>query len=238
MHQGKLVFAQVMAHLPLSTFRRCVARYGTADGSARPGTLHVAQRFAKRQLREGHRVELVQAREARDLVLAVPPGISLAGGAQHAGQRQCGAAVANLCRPGPAPDRHRPAGVCARAHWSGLEGDGLCLRRHDDRPVPVSLSVGAVSVHQGRRQAAHAAGARWNKDAWKRPIKEAAKVAKLSRATTAYTLRHSVITDLVVGGLDLMTVAKLSGTSVVMIEKHYGHLRAEHARKALATLEL
>ncbi|MFN9571677.1 MAG: DUF4372 domain-containing protein, partial [Betaproteobacteria bacterium] len=27
MHQGKLVFAQVMAHLPLSTFRRCVARH-------------------------------------------------------------------------------------------------------------------------------------------------------------------------------------------------------------------
>ncbi|MBN8507208.1 MAG: IS4 family transposase [Burkholderiales bacterium] len=27
MHQGKLVFAQVMAHLPLSTSRRCVARY-------------------------------------------------------------------------------------------------------------------------------------------------------------------------------------------------------------------
>ena len=27
MHQGKLVFAQVMAHLPRSTFRRCVARY-------------------------------------------------------------------------------------------------------------------------------------------------------------------------------------------------------------------
>ena len=27
MHQGKLVFAQVMAHLPLSTFRRGVARY-------------------------------------------------------------------------------------------------------------------------------------------------------------------------------------------------------------------
>jgi hypothetical protein len=27
MHQGKLVFAQLMAHLPLSTFRRCVARY-------------------------------------------------------------------------------------------------------------------------------------------------------------------------------------------------------------------
>ena len=28
MHQGKRVFAQVMAHLPLSTFRRCVLRHG------------------------------------------------------------------------------------------------------------------------------------------------------------------------------------------------------------------
>jgi hypothetical protein len=27
MNQGKLVFAQVMEHLPLTTFRRCVARY-------------------------------------------------------------------------------------------------------------------------------------------------------------------------------------------------------------------
>ena len=27
MHQGKLVFAQLMDHLPLHTFRRCVTRY-------------------------------------------------------------------------------------------------------------------------------------------------------------------------------------------------------------------
>jgi Domain of unknown function (DUF4372) len=27
MHRGKLVFAQLMEHLPLHTFRRCVARY-------------------------------------------------------------------------------------------------------------------------------------------------------------------------------------------------------------------
>jgi hypothetical protein len=37
MHQGKLVFAQLMAHLPLSTFRRCVARY---DGE------HKVKRFS------------------------------------------------------------------------------------------------------------------------------------------------------------------------------------------------
>ena len=28
MHAGKLVFAQLTEHLPLTTFRRCVAAYG------------------------------------------------------------------------------------------------------------------------------------------------------------------------------------------------------------------
>jgi len=32
MHQGHYVFAQLMQHLPLTTFRRCVARY---DGERR-----------------------------------------------------------------------------------------------------------------------------------------------------------------------------------------------------------
>ncbi|MGH8225935.1 MAG: hypothetical protein ACRER1_07275 [Gammaproteobacteria bacterium] len=56
--------------------------------------------------------------------------------------------------------------------------------------------------------------------------------------TIAYTLRHSTITDLVTGGLDLMTVAQVSGTSAAMIEKHYAHLQREHAAKALSGLAL
>lgn len=79
-------------------------------------------------------------------------------------------------------------------------------------------------------------GKAWNKDAWKGPIKEAAAKSKLAPTVTAYSLRHSVITDLVTGGLDLLTVAQLSGTSVAMIERHYGHLRADHAAAALARL--
>ncbi|MBY0240324.1 MAG: tyrosine-type recombinase/integrase [Burkholderiaceae bacterium] len=81
-------------------------------------------------------------------------------------------------------------------------------------------------------------GARWNKDSWKGPIKAAAKKAGLSDRTTAYTIRHSIITDLVHGGLDLLTVAQISGTSVAMIEKHYGHLRGAIAAGALARLVL
>jgi len=81
-------------------------------------------------------------------------------------------------------------------------------------------------------------GKAWNKDAWKWPIKEAAQAAGLPDSVTAYAMRHSVITDLVTAGLDLLTVAQLSGTSVAMIERHYGHLRADHAAAALATLVL
>lgn len=81
-------------------------------------------------------------------------------------------------------------------------------------------------------------GKAWNKDSWKGPIKEAAAAADLWPTVTAYSLRHSVITDLVTGGLDLLTVAQLSGTSVAMIERHYGHLRADLAAEALARLTL
>jgi integrase len=70
------------------------------------------------------------------------------------------------------------------------------------------------------------------------PIKDAARAAELPADTTCCAMRHSVITGLVTGGLHLLTVALLSGTSVAMIERHYGHLRAEHAAAALATLAL
>lgn len=81
-------------------------------------------------------------------------------------------------------------------------------------------------------------GTAWDKDAWKWPVKAAAVAAKLPEGTTAYTLRHSTISDLVHGGLDLLTVAQISGTSVRMIEAHYGHLRSDVAADALAKLAL
>lgn len=85
---------------------------------------------------------------------------------------------------------------------------------------------------------ARADGAAWQAYMWKDPIKVAAKKAKLPAEVVAYTLRHSTITDLVQGGLDLLTVAQVSGTSVAMIEKHYGHLQRNRAAQALAGLAL
>lgn len=81
-------------------------------------------------------------------------------------------------------------------------------------------------------------GKAWNKETWKKPIADAVIKAKLPDGTTAYTLRHSTITDLVNGGLPLLTVAQISDTSAEMIERHYGHLSRHAAAEALAGLAL
>jgi len=81
-------------------------------------------------------------------------------------------------------------------------------------------------------------GERWDRNTWGDALDRAAAGAKLPSGTCAYTLRHSTITDLVTEGLPLLTVARLSGTSVAMIERHYGHLVGEGAEAALARLVL
>lgn len=82
-------------------------------------------------------------------------------------------------------------------------------------------------------------GKEWDKDSWKYPIKAAVVNAKLPHDAVAYSLRHSAITDLLsLHGLDTLTVAGLAGTSLVMIEKHYGHLLRERATDALDRLAI
>jgi integrase len=81
-------------------------------------------------------------------------------------------------------------------------------------------------------------GRPWDKDAWKGPIKEAVALGRLPTGASAYTLRHCVLTDLVVAKLPLLTVAQISDTSVQMIERHYGHLVGDEAAKALDTLAI
>jgi len=85
---------------------------------------------------------------------------------------------------------------------------------------------------------ARADGRQWDRFAWRDMIRDGVKAAKLPRATSAYTFRHSTITDLLTQGLDTLTVGRIAGTSLSMIEKHYGHLRLEHARDALEKLAL
>ena len=81
-------------------------------------------------------------------------------------------------------------------------------------------------------------GQPWSKESWRDAINAAVAVAGLPEGTSAYTLRHSTITDLVSAGLPLLTIAQISGTSAEMIERHYGHLISDAAVKALDGLAL
>ena len=81
-------------------------------------------------------------------------------------------------------------------------------------------------------------GSFWGKDAWKNAFKQSVRQAGLPSETVLYNLRHTVITDLIHSGLDILTVAQFSGTSVVMIEKYYGHITRQHGRTALGTLAI
>jgi integrase len=82
-------------------------------------------------------------------------------------------------------------------------------------------------------------GRPWSRNEWAVRMRQAVVAAKLPPAATAYSLRHSTITDLVTDNkLDLLTIAQIAGTSVKMIEEHYGHLRKENAVQALAVLSL
>lgn len=100
------------------------------------------------------------------------------------------------------------------------------------------LSAQAKNKLPGAPLFMRANGKAWDKETWKHPIAAAVKAAGLPGEATAYTLRHSTITDLVRAGLPLLTIAQISGTSAEMIERHYGHLASDAAVKALGELAL
>ena len=114
-----------------------------------------------------------------------------------------------------------------------------------DRKITLPASTAAFfsaltnDTLPGEPLCAKANGAMWDKDSWKYPFKEAVIAAGLPPSATAYALRHSTITDLIsIHRLDVLTVAVLSGTSISMIEKHYGHLLHDRAATGLAALAL
>jgi integrase len=81
-------------------------------------------------------------------------------------------------------------------------------------------------------------GTPWAHSSWDELVKEAAARAELPAQTCLYTLRHSFITQALLDGVSTLEVTKIVGTSLAMIEKHYGHLVADTARARLAKVQL
>lgn len=81
-------------------------------------------------------------------------------------------------------------------------------------------------------------GKPWAHSDWDELVRDVAKAASLPAGTCLYVLRHSFVTEALTNGLSTLDVARLVGTSVMMIEKHYGHLVASAARERLAKVAM
>jgi site-specific recombinase XerD len=75
----------------------------------------------------------------------------------------------------------------------------------------------------------------WSHSDWDGPVREAANAAGLPSdprtGTCLYTLRHSFITQAIESGMTTLDVARYVGTSLVMIDKHYGQTSKSSAAR-------
>lgn len=81
-------------------------------------------------------------------------------------------------------------------------------------------------------------GTHWHRERWVQIVKRVVQRNGFPKGTCAYTLRHSVITDMLNAGMDASTVAKMAGTSMLMLDRHYHHLLQKHAAQAMRAMEL
>lgn len=81
-------------------------------------------------------------------------------------------------------------------------------------------------------------GRKWNRWDWGDPMREAVAKAKLRKSVVLYTLRHSFITEALGRGMTTLDVAQLTGTSLMMIQRHYGQVADKPLRERLAEVTM
>ncbi|NOY15597.1 MAG: tyrosine-type recombinase/integrase [Gammaproteobacteria bacterium] len=81
-------------------------------------------------------------------------------------------------------------------------------------------------------------GTQWKTSHQQRPFREAVEKAKLPSETVFYSLRHYHISKALLAGIPIQVVAENCGTSIKMIEKHYGKFLATDRRKLLDKVAL
>lgn len=62
-------------------------------------------------------------------------------------------------------------------------------------------------------------------------------IGKIREHITIYDFRHLWISEALMAGNDLATVARMAGTSIAMIERVYGHFRNDHLQEAQRRLD-
>lgn len=131
-----------------------------------------------------------------------------------------------------------------RSQFDARTGSMTFVGKTGTRTVPLGPPAIALFKRLARNKLPAASllaredGKPWAHSDWDELVREAAAAAKLPNGTCLYTLRHSFITQALTDGMATLDVARLVGTSIGMIEKHYGHLIASAARERLAEVRL
>lgn len=103
----------------------------------------------------------------------------------------------------------------------------------------VTLSTAALELFKTQRQDklpaaplfARENGEHWRSaDDWRKPFKAQITRAGLRAHMVPYHLKHAAFSMLIGAGVDVLSVARMVGTSITMVDKHYGHLRHEDTR--------
>ena len=81
-------------------------------------------------------------------------------------------------------------------------------------------------------------GVAWTRFEWRDAFQEARRAAGLAESVVMYSLRHVAISEMLVAGIDPMTVSKIAGTSVQMISSNYGHLIKDRVVEQLARVKV
>lgn len=157
MYTGKLVFAQVMEHIPMKVFRRCVQdlqREPQDQILQLPGSipLHGLCSTDLSGESQGNRDLPPSANQQ-----ALPHGNTWRHCSQHAVQRQQSTALENLRRLCRGTDKNRQAIVCRREFGTRAQQYNLRARFFHHRSVSVSFPMGSVSIHQVSCQTSHPA---------------------------------------------------------------------------------
>ena len=78
----------------------------------------------------------------------------------------------------------------------------------------------------------------WGKSHQHRPMTDAIKAANLPQDTCFYSLRHTHISKALLAGVNAQVLAENCGTSVKMIEKHYGKFLRSDRREMFNRVKL
>ena len=164
MHTGKLVFAQLMEHLPLTTFRRCVARYGGHHKVQHFSCLdqYLSMAFAQLTFRESLRdIEAcLRAQPSKLYHLGIRGQVSRNTLAHANAIRDwriyCDFAQSLIAWPAVSTPTKPLASISETRLRAGC---------HHHRSVSFGIPVGTVPFDQGSYQVAHAA-----RPAWQHPI--------------------------------------------------------------------